>query len=635
MQESEIVASNEDSSLRDQTEEAEPAFAGGIANWIPASWWRWICPAIVAVAALVMVWWSWAKWTDPMIDFGRELYTPWQLLQGHVLYRDIMHFNGPLSPYVNALWFKIGGVNLWTLIYANLAITAVIVALLYTLLKEISGRLGATVGCLLFVTMFAFAQNTPSSNNNFVTPYAHEMTHGTLAILGALFFLLQYQRRQGWLWALLAGLALGLAFLTKAEIFLAALGATAVGFVGTFVAQRTPLSKALRTLVLVACGMVVIPLAAWGLLSLAMPADQALQGTLGSWPYTFKAEVRNSYFYRHLTGLDAPAENLQILATWCGIYLVVLGTAGVLAGAFKKASESALTVAIILGSIFIYVMNHMYRSLVIQKDSLLNHILQPLPVVMVLLAIVMAVGLWLRRKEPQEAKRLALSLAMIMMATLLLGKIILHVKAPWYGFALAMPATVIGAVAVIEWVPALLERYGRSGTAMRIVGLSLLVGVACMHIRITGELYQMKTATVGTDMGRFKAMPTSLLNEFVAAVQKQTKPDETVAVFPEGVMVNFQAQRANSTPYINFMPIEFNMFGEDNITRAFRQHPPDLICLATKNTEEYGSQVFGETYGKELRRWIMDNYVQVGSPIESKHRQFSFSSMILYRYKGK
>ena len=50
---------------------------------------------------------NWAGWASPLIDFGRELYVPWQLAQGKVLYRDIAYLDGPLPPYLNALWFTV------------------------------------------------------------------------------------------------------------------------------------------------------------------------------------------------------------------------------------------------------------------------------------------------------------------------------------------------------------------------------------------------------------------------------------------------------------------------------------------------------------------------------------------------
>ena len=68
------------------------------------------------------LWLSWRKWLDPIVDYGREVYIPWQLSQGQVLYRDIAYFNGPLSPYFNALVFKTFGVGLMSLAWVNIAI---------------------------------------------------------------------------------------------------------------------------------------------------------------------------------------------------------------------------------------------------------------------------------------------------------------------------------------------------------------------------------------------------------------------------------------------------------------------------------------------------------------------------------
>src|SRR4051812_45277363 len=81
---------------------------------------RILAYATVIIVALVMLQRSWATWPDCTIDFGRELYTPWQLSEGRVLYRDIVsYFNGPFTPYLHALIFKLFGVGLRTLVLFN------------------------------------------------------------------------------------------------------------------------------------------------------------------------------------------------------------------------------------------------------------------------------------------------------------------------------------------------------------------------------------------------------------------------------------------------------------------------------------------------------------------------------------
>src|SRR3954468_15065684 len=111
---------------------------------------NWIGPALIVFAALVMLAWTWSGWLDPVVDFGRELYVPWQLSTGKVLYRDIAHFNGPLSQYFNALLFKIFGVSLRTLVLANITIAGAVIAMIYKLWRLAGDRFSATIAALTF-----------------------------------------------------------------------------------------------------------------------------------------------------------------------------------------------------------------------------------------------------------------------------------------------------------------------------------------------------------------------------------------------------------------------------------------------------------------------------------------------------
>ena len=88
-------------------------------------------------------------------------------------------------------------------------------------------------------------------------------------------------------------------------------------------------------------------------------------------------------------------------------------------------------------------------------------------------------------------------------------------------------------------------------------------------------------------------------------------PDETLAVLPEGVMLNYLARRVNPTGHINFMPPEFVIFGEPRMLAAFQQSPPDWIVLTHKDTREYGVGFFGTGYGRVLYAWVHENYEPV------------------------
>jgi hypothetical protein len=126
---------------------------------------------------------SWRKWPDPLIDFGRELYIPWRLAHGAVLYRDMDDFYGPLSQYLNAGLFAIFGPGMMVLVAANLVIFAAIVATLYLLFRRAWGVGAALASAAAFIAVFGFSEFTPTANYNYATPYAHEVTHGFLTCL--------------------------------------------------------------------------------------------------------------------------------------------------------------------------------------------------------------------------------------------------------------------------------------------------------------------------------------------------------------------------------------------------------------------------------------------------------------------
>jgi len=75
-------------------------------------------------------------------------------------------------------------------------------------------------------------------------------------------------------------------------------------------------------------------------------------------------------------------------------------------------------------------------------------------------------------------------------------------------------------------------------------------------------------------------------------------------------MINYLARRRTPTPYLNFMPPELILFGEDHMVKALDQSPPDCVVLVHKDTSEYGLPLFGHDYGRELMSWVRSRYRQ-------------------------
>ncbi|MFT5696093.1 MAG: hypothetical protein ACI9QQ_002073, partial [Myxococcota bacterium] len=105
----------------------------------------------------------------------------------------------------------------------------------------------------------------------------------------------------------------------------------------------------------------------------------------------------------------------------------------------------------------------------------------------------------------------------------------------------------------------------------------------------------------------------------------------TVAVLPEGVMLNYLSRRESPTRYINFMPPELSLYTSAAIIEAFEQSPPDYVLLVHKRTGLYGTPFFGRDYGRALYGWVRQNYQMVetfgGVPFAEKTR-FGISMLV-------
>jgi hypothetical protein len=557
-------------------------------------------PLVLALTGIAMLRWGWGKWPDVLIDFGRELYVAWRLAEGEVLYRDVAYLNGPLSPYLNALWFSLFPTSLRTLFVCNIALGLVLVVLLHRTFVEISDRFAAFAATLVFLLLFACVQLDTIGNYNYVAPYSHEVTHGLLLSVAGLYALHFLETSRAALW--IAGLCLGLVLLTKVEVFLAAAAGMGVVLVLHLVARRAGTAEILGLLARFGVAFLLPVATAVLLLSLAMPADHALAGVLGPWLAILDTDVASLEFYRGNMGTKDLPVNLDLLALWLRRFAGVLLPAAGLALLLRRPGWwrwplLALVVALI--AVFARLRNPMVWT----------EAIRPLPVLLPLLAIWVAIRFW-RSVARREAVRIdALRLGLIVFALVLLAKIGFNVRLLHYGFALAMPGTLILVVALVAWIPRAIDELGGFGRLFQSAALASFAVATAFMLGIVDQRFSNRVYSVALGADRLE---TGLRGPFVQctldAIERHISPEQTLAVLPEGVMLNYLSRRNSPTPYTNFMPPELAIFGEEPMLTAFRAAPPDFVALVHKSTREYGFAFFGQDYGQALYDWIASRY---------------------------
>ncbi len=554
------------------------------------------------------LWRGWGAWNDVLVDFGRELYVPWRLVEGDVLRRDVAYFNGPLSPYWNALWFLLLGPSLRTLTVVNAVLAALVGHLLHRRVRSAGGPVAAGATLLLFFPLFACGHFPGIGNYNFLAPYSHELTHGVLLGLLALEVGLGAVAAPGRARALATGVLLGLVLLTKAEVSLA-FGAT-IAFL--WIARGAWRGDPARSALLVAGALLPAALST-ALLSLALTPGEALRATLGTWVALLSSDAASGAYYATYMGTDRLGENLAGIARNLGWLALLFGPAALLdrllrgRGAGARGGAAALSGGFVLGAFAT-------RDWGPFEWMLSAHAL-PVVALLGLLGALLAA----RRAEGAGRARWIERAALALLAGLMMLKILFAPLLCHYGFALSLLGAALLVTVVAGWLPALVTGDRGRGLALQAAAVAWVAATAWGFWSMSEEVFAQKTVVVGAGADAFRAEPVrgEGTRQLLEQVEARLKPEHRLLVMPEGVMVNYLARRRTPTRHVNFMPPELSIFGEEAILAELRAATPPAaaVALVHKDTSEYGpeparpnSYLFGAQYGTRLARWVQRRY---------------------------
>jgi 4-amino-4-deoxy-L-arabinose transferase-like glycosyltransferase len=531
---------------------------------------------------------SWERWGNPLIDNGREMNMPLRIVNGERLYSDIRHIYGPLSPWLHAGLYRAFGPSL-SVLYADGILSAILIlALVYWLARRLMDPAGAAAATLTVMWLCVFRQS-----GVYILPYSYNLLHGTLfglLSLAVLVIALASQRARVALF-LLAGVLAGLSLLAKTEMGVAAVAA---GVAAALLAD-TP-SRPQRVMFLIAFLATSLGLTVG---VYAMIAAQIGWATLidDSWLLLYNIAPELRIYNNRVAGFDRPFKNIGrmlIAAAKLGIIAALVAASAQLIGGDAEARRRAWRV---LGAaLVVFIVMAVTSGLDWDKGPFLA-----MP--FLLIGVIVAHG-----RTPWSSPTLTVY---AVFALACVARMLLHVRSGGAYASFLLPMSVV--IFVYLWMEpfARLFRSPRVQAAARATALVLLVLNGIITAGLTAHRYRVRNpAPIETTRGTmFTGRDLAQAwDEALAYIESHTRPDDAVAVMPEGTSLDFFSGRRNPLREEITTPGYLDAARESRAIEQLAQARAPLILITNRVTAEFGPAVFGRDYNVRLMQWIEGHY---------------------------
>lgn len=589
---------------------------------------------LIAVSFIFGLAVSWERWGNPLVDCGREMNQPLRLARGEMLYSDVRHIYGPLSPYVNALLYRIFSPSL-AVLYADGIFTAmVILALVYWLARRLMGRVPAAAATLSVMWLCAFKQA-----GNYILPYSYSALHGCALGLLSLALLVRFVDRrrepepggEGRVadptpnrvnWSLVAaGSATGVAILAKTEMGLAALcaGVIAVSFVGYPSVRRAVVLAA--TFVVPAA---VLVLGTYGYVGSQVGWHTLAEDSLLSLRHLPPELV---YFNKRVSGFDQPLQSVtQMLGAGVRIasLAAVIATVSLLLtrrkGSVVPARVSLADLSVSdagrasYGQIWLLLGASVLIFVLVPFAGALNWDKGPYLAMPLLLVGLMVLEFVRYRRQPSKSRLSNQKIVVLVVAVYALAslaRVILRVRSGGAYSSYLLPASVI--LFTYAWACPFAEmfREPKAGRLARNIAVGLILADVVLTAGLLSYRYRDKnTYALKTGRGTMLAVPDlgEAMNEAISFIKRETAEGEPVAVMPEGTSLNFFTDRPNPLREEITTPGYLDREGEERAIKQLVQSNTRLVLVTNRATSEFGPRVFGRDYCQTLMQWIEQNF---------------------------
>ncbi len=547
---------------------------------------------------------TWLKCGDLIIDTSRELWVPYKILKGTVLYKDIFYLFGFFVPYFISFLYKFFSVNLYVLIGLGIATTILMSIVIYKICRFFMDEITSGLAVLNFLFVFAFGFYTYNNIFNFILPYSFSSTIFILFISFALYFFIKFilSEKEKYLFAW--SIFLALAFFCRPEFsFLTWIGFALIAAIIIIKGKHKDFLKIILYILL------PLVIALLGYL-IFLWKHSAFAGFRESMIDTIKFEIFNSAVTQKRAGVDAILENSRLMVCSLLFHLVIISLLAVGSSLISSYQLNKKRINICLGFIILLLAFAAAHTVFQTAPSIFTNIqYRCIPIILVI-----GISLFFIRaiRNPFSSQENLSLLTLFIISFLIIIRILLKTNPDNYGFYLLGMGMVCYFIFFMKIFKSFItKRIKGPKELFHILLIIFFIFLMVPYWQVSSRLYKSKNLKVIISRGEIICWPDSRTVTFWEAVGyliKNTAKDDNVVVFPEGVSMNFFADRVNPLKYYHFLPFDIERIGEDKIVSQLIDRNVKYIIIDNRLTYEYGQPWFGVHYGKKISSWIYNNY---------------------------
>ena len=512
-----------------------------------------------------------------LVDVSREVYIPFSMNSGNVLYKDIFNVYSPLAYQINAFITKIFSDNITTYYILGLINSTFILWGLYLIARLFFKENNKQIPfyfCLLILFCAVYA----ISITNYIFPYSYSMVYALNTYIWSLLSLLYYIKKGNEKYLYLSFILFGATISFKYEFIFFALILLYFLIKGTNIKQKA----------LCIFSFIIIPVLS--LINLFFLGTN-IKDIYKAFEYMIllsKSEsVHNLYsflgFIPNLTSIKSIIFSFLSFLILCLILYIPYKL-------FYKFQNKLIKIGSIIIGLFILAGTN---TVFIQSNAAVFNWIG-------IFFIMILIFFLLKNKEQIDTyKKMYI---VLLISTLLVSiKSIFYIALNSYGsyyLPLIMLCCIIYLIKYTKKIKA-------ENILYFIIIFAILFGISnnirCKMVHNIGIPFQK--GTIWVEDYAYEAIWKTY-----QYINKETKPTDKILVLPEGAMFNYLTNRLSDDKYYYLIPSNVEIFTEEKIANDMGKNLPEYIIIPPRYFSDYKETFFCESYGTKICKDILKYY---------------------------